>query len=113
MLDKLLRIANKHIRENNLEQLIIDYENYLENYTTTTKYLPYLFSKLFPNACIHNRLEIAKWLYKLYQDFDNVSKIGVRHTFNYCRHTIAKKTTGEHANPNYLELHTWFQSILS
>jgi len=62
--------------------------------------LAYIFTKLFTNACLYNRYQIVLWLMKLYEDLDDIQKIGLKPTFNYVRHLTREKKY--HKLHNYL-----------
>lgn len=53
--------------------------------------LPSLFKTAFVNACIFGKIEIAKWLYSLYEVAPLLMRSGLRPVFHYCHHVAVKK----------------------
>ena len=124
-MDSLIKEANQYIRDDNFEKLFDLWQEYRasvirhnrlnnpEIFSTDSAKIketervllePYLFIKLFSNACLHNRLEIAKWLFELYKEYDDIMKIGVKSIFNYCR-TITR------GKEKYKDLHRWLIEV--
>ena len=115
----LLREGNNYISNNDLEGLKNLYQSYaskkkepnekrsleemFEEETGSRIDQPFLFSKLFINACHHNRCEIAQWLYKLYQGFDEGTRLALRTTFNYTRHMTRRN--------KFYQLHNWLNKV--
>jgi hypothetical protein len=80
-LKNIIRFAIDCIKINDLETL-----NFylLDKQYVRFKNSPYVFIQLFNNACLYQKLDIIKWLYTIYQDYEIVEKIAIKPTFNYC-----------------------------
>ena len=107
--------ANNFIRENNLlllkeyyESLKIPSKTEIEVYGEVAPPikrldLAFIFTKLFTNACLYNRYQIVCWLMDIYQGFDDISKVGMKSTFNYVRHLTRTK--------KYYKLHKYLVNL--
>ena len=75
-----------------------EYWNDLDNNSKEYENYAYLFRVFFTHACLYNQLECAKWLYTLWEQFNEVTQIALRQMFNYCHHLSQKHKDKRLAN---------------
>ena len=46
----------------------------------------YIFQKAYLHSCLLHRTKIIEWLMTLFDNFDIVAQIGLKHIFSYGRH---------------------------
>jgi hypothetical protein len=83
---ELITIAKRYIKLDDLTSLI----DLFEAIKDTNIDWQYLFKECYIHACLKKKAVIVEWLTTMYEAFDTVSKIGLRHVFPYGRYLLAK-----------------------
>jgi hypothetical protein len=79
--EDILYTIKKLITDDNL----IDLEEYYNQLKTSEEqiYWDYIYQKAYLHACLLHRSNIVEWITKLFENFDPITKIAMRHTFSY------------------------------
>jgi hypothetical protein len=87
----LQKEAKNYITANNLESLQELYSDLSTDENRESIDWQYLFKECYIHACLKKRQPIVDWLLTVYEGFDPISKIGLRHIFPYGRYLLAKR----------------------
>jgi len=79
-----IRIIKDLINTNNLSDLQEYYEQ-LQSSENTVNW-QYIYQSAYIHACLKQRRSIVEWLTSLFEEFDPILKIAMRHLFSYGRH---------------------------
>ena len=80
----IIRVIKDFINQDDLNGL---QEYYTDIQTSEIKInWQYIYQTSYIHACLKQRTGIVEWLTKLFDDFDPISKIGMRQMFSYGRH---------------------------
>lgn len=82
----ILAIAKRYITLDDLTSLM-DLFNSIQD---TNIDWQFLFKECYIHACLKKKEGIVEWLKTMYETFDPVSKMGLRHVFPYGRYLLAK-----------------------
>lgn len=72
------------IMDDNLEYLQ-EYYSQIQTYEQQINY-EFIFQKAYLHSCLLHRTKITEWLTSLFEDFDSITKIALKHIFNYGKH---------------------------
>ena len=100
--EEIIKNCKQYIKDNNLEDLKLYYNNLQELNINTGTY-QYIYQKIFLYACIIGAEDILMWIVKLYEEFDQISKIALRQLFIYGKYLLKKN---KHS-------FSWFDEFLS
>jgi hypothetical protein len=50
----------------------------------------YVFQKVYLHACLKKKIEIVNWLELLFNQFNDIHKIAIRHTLTYGKYLLRK-----------------------
>ena len=107
-LKKIIKDCKNLIKEENLKELK-EYYNNLSNTDLIISNLigyEYIFQKIFIYACQYGNKEIIEWLFKIYEEMDNIRKIGLRQLFFYGKYQLK-------SNKNYKDKDiNWYDELL-
>lgn len=102
---ELVKSINKHLKEGNYVAMIQAWEDYKKN-NLEYENDAYIFRVVFTNACLYGQTLCAMWLYNnIYLKMDIVTRVGLRHTFNYC-------CSQSRWNKNKADLTMWLEEII-
>lgn len=77
----ILYTIKKIITDDNLTELQ-DYYNMIQSYEQEINY-DFIFQKAYIHSCLLHRTKIIEWLTKLFENFDLITKIALKHVFTY------------------------------
>jgi hypothetical protein len=80
-------------RGDELETLIVYYEELISIYDIDTLDFPYMFRHVYVHACLKKRQGIITWLTELYETMDPIMKIGLRQIFAYGKYLLQRGST--------------------
>tara|TARA_Y100000389_G_C17069506_1_gene321289 strand:- start:168 stop:512 length:345 start_codon:yes stop_codon:yes gene_type:complete len=87
--DEIIAVCKTYIKDNDLLALKSYYKNMLDWNINAGTY-QYIYQKIFLHACIIGQINIIQWLFEVYKEFDNISKITLRQMFFYGKYLLKK-----------------------
>ena len=81
---EIIYTIKKLINDDNLDYLQ-EYYNHIQTYDTSINY-DFIFQKAYLHSCLLHRTRIIEWLTKLFEKFDVITQIGLKHVFTYGKH---------------------------
>lgn len=82
----IITIAKRYITLDDLTSL----KEFFDSIKDTNIDWQYMFKECYIHACLKKKPIIVEWLTTMYETFDPISKMGLRHVFPYGRYLLAK-----------------------
>lgn len=96
----ILYTIKKLINDDNLDYL----QEYYNDIVISDQQInfDFIFQKAYIHSCLMHRTKITEWLIKLFENFDPIAQLGMRHIFSYGRHLQNKNNPYLINNSRYL-----------
>ena len=102
----IIKNCKNLIDSNNLKDLENYYKELFDKKIDYNINVEYIFKNVYLYAIIKQNKEIILWLINIYNSFDDIIKIALKHTFTYSKYLLMTK--------NNIEFIFWYKnSILS
>lgn len=101
MQQEIIKKCKDYINNDDLKNLDMYYESILSLNSDYKLNFEYIYKNIFLYSCNKENKNILNWLFNIYNKFNDLSKIGLKHTHIYGKFLINKKN---------IELYEWYEN---